>query len=78
MAPNPYQVGSRTCGCPDCIEDFPPEQYGPRSDRDGCLGPWRARYRSSDGRRRLKTLNTLSEARRFLATVRPKGARHGA
>jgi hypothetical protein len=78
MAPNPYQVGSRTCGCPDCIEDFPPEQYGKRPVRDGCLGPWRARWRGSNGRQHLKTLSTLREARQFLAAVQPKGVHHGA
>lgn len=72
MAPSPYQVASRTCGCLDYIEDFPPAQYGPRPERDGCLGPWRARYRSKDGLLRVKNFRTPEDARRFLATVRPR------
>ena len=78
MAPNPYQVGTPRCGCPDCMADFPPERYGTRPERNGCLGPWRARYRSSDGCQRLKTLNTSTEARQFLATLHLEGADHGA
>jgi hypothetical protein len=78
MAPNPYQVGSRTCGCVDCVADFPPAQYGDRPERDGCIGPWQARFRSEDGRRRMKNFRTPSDAHSFLATLRPKEARHGA
>lgn len=78
MAPNPYQVGSRTCGCVDCMADFPPAQYGERPERDGCLGPWRARYRSEGGRQHTKNFETPSDARQFLATVRPRVVKHGA
>ena len=78
MAPNPYQVGSPTCGCIDCKEDFPPAQYGERPDRDGCLGRWRVRFRSADGRLRLKSLDTAADAHRFLATVQTKAVAHGA
>lgn len=78
MAPNPYQVGSPRCGCVDCMADYPPAQYGDRPERDGCLGPWRARWRGSDGRLRLKNLGTLPDARVFLATVRRREVTHGA
>lgn len=78
MAPNPYQAGSPRCGCVDCVADYPPAQFGDRPERDGCLGSWRARYRSSDGRRRLKSFRTPSDAREFLATVKPQEVAHGA
>lgn len=70
-----YQVGSRTCGCVDCIEDYPPAQYGDRPDRDGCLGRWRARYRTPDGKQRQKTLRSRADAALFLQT---RAVRHAA
>ncbi len=70
-----YQVSSRTCGCVDCIEDYPLEQYGDRPGRDGCLGRWRARYRTSEGKQRQKTLSTRADAALFL---RAQAVAHGA
>lgn len=71
MAPNPEQIPSRTCGCPDCLIDLPTAQYGHRDLHDGCRGPWRARWRA-DGKHRTKNLRTRGEAVQFLATVQPK------
>lgn len=77
MAPKPYQVGTPTCGCPDCIHDFPPSKYGPRPDRDGCLGKWQVRYRVGR-RQRRKNFNTPADANQFLASLHPEGVRRGA
>lgn len=64
-----YQVGSRTCGCADCIEDYPPTQYGDRPRQAGCVGPWgRARYRTPDGKHRQKTLRSRADAVLLLRT----------
>jgi hypothetical protein len=60
------------------MADFPPAQYGNRPERDGCTGPWRARFHSTDGRQRVKNFRTPSDARSFLANLRPKEAQHGA
>ncbi|MFJ4837113.1 hypothetical protein [Streptomyces sp. NPDC088746] len=75
MRSETYQVGSRTCGCIDCVEEYPTAQHGPRPRRDTCSGPWRARYRTADGKHRQKTLSTRADAVRFL---RAEGADHGA
>lgn len=72
MAPNPQQVPSRTCGCPDCLIDLPPGRYGYRPEQDGCSGLWQARYRSVDGRQRAKKLATRADAVKFLAQVTAK------
>jgi len=77
MAPEPEQIPSRTCGCRECLIDYPPEQYGERPPQDGCTGPWSVRYRDANGRHRRKNnLRTLSDARQFLTTVRPEARRH--
>lgn len=78
MAPEPEQIPSRTCGCRDCLIDYPPERYGPRPAQHGCRGPWRVRYRDVDRKHRAKTLPTFSDACQFLVAVRLKAARHGA
>lgn len=76
MAPNPQQIPSRTCGCPDCLIDLPPDRYGHRAEQDGCSGPWQARYRSPDGTLRKKNLRTRVDATQFLATVRQEAGTH--
>lgn len=76
MAPEPEQIPSRTCGCKDCLIDYPPSEYGYRSPQDRCQGPWRVRYRGADGKHRTKNFRTLSDADNFLATVQPKARRH--
>lgn len=69
------QVGSRTCGCADCIEEYPPAQYGDRPRQAGCVGPWRVRYRAPGGKRRQKTVGSRADAVLFL---RPQAVRRGA
>ncbi|GHI91322.1 hypothetical protein TPA0905_07930 [Streptomyces olivaceus] len=78
MALEPEQIPSRTCGCVDCLLDYPPAQYGPRPPQSPCEGPWRVRYRSVNGTQRAKSLPTLRDAHQFLATVRPAGRRRAA
>ncbi|NUS26120.1 MAG: hypothetical protein HOV92_18115 [Streptomyces sp.] len=72
MAPNPQQVPSRTCGCPDCLIDLPPGRYGYRPEQDGCSGPWRARYRIAGGKRARKNFTTRADAVQFLVQVTAK------
>ncbi len=70
-----YQVGSRRCGCVDCAKDYPPAQYGYRPDRDGCLGPWRARHCTPEGKQQQKTFRSRADAVLFLRT---QAVTHGA
>lgn len=76
MAPKPVieQVPSRTCGCYDCLIDYPSSTYGFRPPRTECNGPWNVRYRSTDGRLRLKRLPNRKDAQLFATT----GARRNA
>lgn len=77
MAPEPQQIPSRTCGCKDCLIDYPPEQYGPRPPQDACTGMWEVRWRGADRKQHSKKLPTLRDAHLFLATARPETeARH--
>jgi hypothetical protein len=78
MASRPYQIGSPSCGCPDCIADYPPARYGPRPERDGCLGKWQVRYRGEGRRQHLKNFDSLADANRFLASLPSEGVRCGA
>ncbi|WP_164992338.1 hypothetical protein [Streptomyces sp. L2] len=75
MAPEPEQIPSRTCGCRDCLIDYPPQRYGHRPPRTTCQGRWHVRYRDADGRHRAKRLATYADAKLFLATVQPQGGR---
>ena len=77
MVPDPEQIPSRTCDCPDCIIDLPPARYGERPPQDGCHGPRRARFRV-DGKRRTKNFRMRGDAARFLATLQPKARGHAA
>ncbi|MFH9610484.1 hypothetical protein [Streptomyces sp. NPDC017448] len=63
-----YQVGSRTCGCVDCIEDYPPAQYGDRPRQAGCVGRWQVRYRTPEGQQRQKTVESRADAVLLLRT----------
>ncbi|WP_330349228.1 tyrosine-type recombinase/integrase [Streptomyces sp. NBC_00582] len=51
---NPRQLRAKSCGCPKCMEAYPPEEYGERNRRRDCQGSWQARYRDPDGRQRQK------------------------
>lgn len=63
------QIPSKTCGCRDCIIDFPPAQYGNRPPRYECMGQWRLVWR--DGRKlRSKQFGMRRDALAFSAQVR--------
>ena len=51
---NPRQIRVKTCGCPACMEKYPPEEYGARNRRRDCTGPWQARYRDPSGKQKAK------------------------
>lgn len=70
MAPEPEQIPSRTCGCRDCLTDYPPERYGHRAPQEECQGRWNVRYRGPHGTQRTMTLPTLKDAKQFLTTGR--------
>lgn len=74
MAPraanNPRQIRSKSCGCPKCIEAYPPEAHGQRKHRRDCVGSWQARYRDPAGRQRSKNFPTKRAAEAFLDEVR--------
>ncbi|MEU2111869.1 site-specific integrase [Streptomyces sp. NPDC019507] len=69
-ANNPRQVRSKLCGCPKCIEAYPPAAHGERKRRRDCIGSWQARYRDADGRQKAKHFPKKGEADRFLDDVR--------
>lgn len=47
---NPRQVPSKSCGCPRCLEKYPPDVHGERRPRRDCIGSWQARYRDPAGK----------------------------
>jgi integrase len=51
---NPRQVRSKVCGCPLCLTEFPPDEYGDRRPRRDCVGSWQARYRDPAGNQKAK------------------------
>lgn len=51
---NPRQLRQKTCGCPKCMEAYPPEKHGDRNRRRDCQGSWQARYRDPDGKQQQK------------------------
>jgi integrase len=67
---NPRQIRSKTCGCPVCVEEFPPAEHGERKKRRDCLGSWQARYRDPAGKQKAKHFPTKREADAFLDSVR--------
>ncbi|MEV0963304.1 tyrosine-type recombinase/integrase [Streptomyces sp. NPDC049910] len=69
-ANNPRQLRAKSCGCPKCMEAYPPEQYGERKRRRDCVGSWQARYRDPAGRQKAKCFPKKGEADRFLDQVR--------
>lgn len=73
---NPRQLRAKSCGCPKCMEAYPPEKYGERNRRRDCTGSWQARYRDPDGRQKQKCF-PISEggkkkAEAFLDEIRTK------
>ncbi|MFB6813058.1 hypothetical protein ACFCV8_00725 [Streptomyces sp. NPDC056347] len=73
----PYQIGSRKCGCVDCVIDYPPDQYGLRTPVSKCIGPWQVRYISKK-RQHLKSFTSPAEADAFLAELRSEEVSRGA
>ncbi|MFG2780761.1 tyrosine recombinase XerC [Streptomyces prunicolor] len=47
---NPRQIESKVCGCPQCLEKYPPAKFGERRPRVNCIGSWQARYRDPTGK----------------------------
>ncbi|MFJ2375021.1 tyrosine-type recombinase/integrase [Streptomyces sp. NPDC087769] len=47
---NPRQIRTKKCGCPLCIEEYPPAEHGARKVRRDCIGSWQARYRDPTGK----------------------------
>ena len=74
---NPRQIRSKACGCPACMEKYPPgEKYADRRRRRDCIGPWQARYRDPSGQQKAKNY-PISEggkkaAEAFLDDVRSR------
>lgn len=66
MAREPEQIPSRTCGCRDCLIDYPPESYGQRPPQGECTGPWNVRWCGADGKWRSKNLPSRKDAHQFL------------
>lgn len=51
---NPRQIESKSCGCPRCLEKYPPTEFGERRPRRDCIGAWQARYRDPTGKQKAK------------------------
>lgn len=51
---NPRQIPSKNCGCPQCLEEYPPAEHGERRPRRDCIGSWQARYRDPAGKQKAK------------------------
>ncbi|MCQ6250854.1 tyrosine-type recombinase/integrase [Streptomyces malaysiensis] len=51
---NPRQLRQKSCGCPECMKEYPPEKYGERKRRRDCQGSWQARWRNPAGRQQQK------------------------
>ena len=73
---NPRQLRAKSCGCPKCMEKYPPETYGDRNRRRDCTGSWQARYRDPDGRQKQKCFPIADGGKRaaeaFLDDVRSR------
>ncbi|WP_405544004.1 site-specific integrase [Streptomyces phaeochromogenes] len=51
---NPRQLRQKSCGCPKCMEEYPPEKHGERKRRRDCKGSWQARWRGPTGKQDQK------------------------
>lgn len=67
---NPRQLRSKSCGCPKCLEHFPPAEHGERKPRRDCVGSWQARYRDADGQQKARNFGKAKDANAFLDRVR--------
>lgn len=73
---NPRQLRAKSCGCPKCMEAYPPEKHGERNRRRDCQGSWQARYRAPDGKQKQKCFpipeGGKKKAEAFLDEIRTK------
>jgi integrase len=69
-ANNPRQIRSKTCGCPACIVEYPPSEYGERQKRRDCVGSWQARYRDPAGKQKARNFLKRRDAVAFLDKTR--------
>lgn len=69
-ANNPRQIRSKTCGCQQCVAEYPPAEHGERKKRRDCLGAWQARYRDPAGKQKARNFPTQKAAVAFLDEVR--------
>jgi integrase len=68
---NPRQLRSKVCGCPLCLEAFPPSKgYRERKPVRDCSGAWQARYRDPSGKQCGPTFPTKKEAETHLDKAR--------
>ncbi|MFD5697518.1 tyrosine-type recombinase/integrase [Streptomyces lasiicapitis] len=67
---NPRQKRSKTCGCPLCLEEYPPGKYRERPPRRDCKGRWQARYWDANGKQRGPLFDSQKEAQAHLNNVR--------
>ncbi|GGW41035.1 tyrosine-type recombinase/integrase [Streptomyces xantholiticus] len=68
---NPRQLRSKLCGCPLCLETFPPSKgYRERKPVRDCSGAWQARYRDPSGKQCGPTFPTKKEAETHLDKAR--------
>lgn len=75
-ANNPRQLRQKSCGCPKCMAEYPPAQYGERKRRRDCIGSWQARYRDRAGNQKQKCFpisdGGLKAAEDFLDDMRTR------
>lgn len=69
---NPRQVRTKACGCPKCMEKYPPAEHGERKPRRDCTGRWQARFWDQEGRQRGPMFDTFTEAQAALDEARSK------
>ncbi|MFC9861469.1 MULTISPECIES: hypothetical protein [unclassified Streptomyces] len=61
---------SKTCGCTECIEAYPPAEHGERKRRRDCVGSWQARYRDPIGTQKARNFKKKADADAFLDQTR--------
>ncbi|MFJ4852439.1 tyrosine-type recombinase/integrase [Streptomyces sp. NPDC088730] len=69
-ANNPRQMRSKTCGCAECIEAYPPAEHGERKHRRDCVGSWQSRYRDPTGAQKARNFKKKADADAFLDQTR--------
>lgn len=69
---NPRQIRGKDCGCPKCMQKYPPAEYGERKTRRDCTGRWQARFWDQEGHQRGPMFDTFTEAQAALDEARSK------